>query len=142
MEISSEDRHHYSKSLQRIADRDFAKTEMCGVVDSVRCFAGTRASVGLRAKDKSNRRGGDATSREMARDLGEANHGVIPSASEGPRRLSRLGMTARSITSYAAVSTIYRSVNFSRNMSNARCATSCLKVSRSLGKKNFSHRAG
>lgn len=86
MEISGEDRHHYSKSLQRIADRDLAKTEMCGVVDSVRCFAGTTASVGLRAKDKSNRRGGDATSREMARDLGEANHGVIPSASEEPRK--------------------------------------------------------
>ena len=85
-QISSEDRHHYSKSLQRIADRDLAKTEMCGVVDSVRCFAGTTASVGLRAKDKSNRRGGDATSREMARDLGEANHGVIPSASEEPRK--------------------------------------------------------
>ena len=86
MQISGEDRHHYSKSLQRIADRDLAKTEMCGVVDSVRCFAGTTASVGLRAKDKSNRRGGDATSREMARDLGEANHGVIPSASEEPRK--------------------------------------------------------
>jgi hypothetical protein len=86
MEISSEDRHHYSKSLQRIADRDLAKTEMCGVVDSVRCFVGTTAPVGLRAKDKSNRRGGDATSREMARDLGEANHGVIPSASEEPRK--------------------------------------------------------
>jgi hypothetical protein len=86
MEISSEDRHHYSKSLQRIADRDLAKTEMCGVVDSVRCFAGTRASVCLRVKDKSNRRGGDATSREMDRDLGEANHGVIPSAGEEPRK--------------------------------------------------------
>src|SRR5207248_2946881 len=30
-----------------------------------RCFAGTRASVGLRAKEKSNRRGGDAPAREM-----------------------------------------------------------------------------
>src|SRR5438477_4717251 len=29
-----------------------------------------------------------------------------------------------------------------RSRSNARCATSCLKVSRSVGKKNFSHRAG
>ena len=86
MQVFSEDRHHYSKSLQRIADRDLAKTEMCGVVDSVRCFAGTTASVSLRAKDKSNRRGGDATSREMARDLGEADHGVIPSASEEPRK--------------------------------------------------------
>src|SRR5437868_1433068 len=65
MEVSSQDRYHYSKSLQRIAHRDLAKTEMCGVADSVRCFAGTRASVGLRAKEKSNRRGGDAPAREM-----------------------------------------------------------------------------
>src|SRR5207245_1929224 len=83
MEISSEDRHHYRKSLQRIAHRDFAKTEACGVPDSLGCFSGARASVGLRAKDKSNRRGGDATSREMARDLGEANNCVIPEQKRG-----------------------------------------------------------
>src|SRR6476469_4957495 len=77
MEVFSEDRYHYGESLQRIAHRDLAKTEMCGVADPFRRFARAGSSVASRVKSAWDFGCGNTPSWKMDCTAGATAHRLL-----------------------------------------------------------------